>query len=627
MLKKMRLAYLGMHLPFYMAIVFIAMIPTWLLIFAPELKKMPSNFKYSAEILSLDNFYDEKAKKFEGEHISKTLFYYKVSEIHPKYLVINNIFSVAKLSDKPIFSVSRIYYIDRYQGLHVKAENKIREGYLFAPRYVNQRPFHYWHVNYDKPALMKFQKKEMMDGLLVYLYTTHYEADQTADVNKLKDVPERKGVKANIQLKLWIEPVSGWLIQYQDNTLAYFYDCKTGKPLAPWNKFSNRYTYNSIKEQIEFAKYFKWKILFIDFIIPGILFVGALLLLLVNNLQDQHFHYRKRFVVKLKHQILLFIIYLLLISVPIIIVYYFAFHFRKTHAVKVGVSQWNDRNEFKDILRGFKDGLAKYGFIEGKNIVFIIKNPKGNIENQIDIIQSFIKDHVDLILSLSSTGTLVAKGITTELPIVFASVLYPEEIDLIASLKSSKSNLVGIRNYISLPQQFFRFEQLYPDMTSLGFIHQKGDPESELQFKELKTMLEKRKINVTAIEAIDKSDLEAKLKLLPPYSGIILSCDTLVQESDDLIISYSKKNKIPNFSCYRETVLKGGLIGYVADMYTIGRMAGRKAALILNGAEPSWLYTESPEKGMLIINEVTAKELGIEIPNELRKEADHIVRN
>ena len=61
-------------------------------------------------------------------------------------------------------------------------------------------------------------------------------------------------------------------------------------------------------------------------------------------------------------------------------------------------------------------------------------------------------------------------------------------------------------------------------------------------------------------------------------------------------------HKKPSFTCNKDGVLKGALIGNVADFYTIGRMSGNKAGLIFKGANSSSLLTESPGENYVCFN-------------------------
>lgn len=612
------------------SIFLLLIIPIWIFLIAPHLKKIPDNFSYTAGILSLDNFYDPNIKKFEGEHISKTMFSYNVVIKTPLYLVIKNSFTVSTLSDKPIFSVSRLYYIDPYTGRHItNPDARERSGYLFAPRYANKKDFEYWHINYDAPALMKFIDKQKIDNLTTYHYQAQYHADQTDNLHYLPGVPEKRGVKTNINLQLWIEPISGWLVKYQDDTLAYFYDIKTNKTLEPWNQFSNRYTQTSIARQVNMAIKLKWEILIIDFGIPLLLGIFSIYLLYVGYMKKKNKTWKLFPKINLprKQSLFSYIVYSLIIIMAGEFVYLFFLYKKTTATYTIGISQWDNNPELINAVKGFKDGLAEYGFQEGKNVKFIIKNPNATIEKQIEIIQSFVHDKVNLIFTLTTPGTLVAKGVTRRIPIVFSDVMYPEQTGIIEAVSSPKSNLVGTQNYISPAQQFFKFDTIFPKTKSLCFIHHKEDPDSDIQRQEYETILKKRDIAVVDVAAVDIDDLTKQLEIHKgECNALFIACDTLIRgDGGKIAAQFSKKYKIPSLSCDKESILNGGLIGYLSDLYSIGKLAGNKAALILQGAAPSWLHTEPLKKGYLIINLPTAKLLQIEIPTEFVKQADTVV--
>ncbi len=600
----------------------------WILWIAPLLTKMPDHFSYSANILSLDNFYDETTNKFEGEHISKTTFSFEVEAKKHSYLVIKNLFNVRKLSDKPIFSVARLYFINPVTGQHVVvAGEEERSGYLFAPHYASEKPFQYWHINYDAPALMKFVNKEEINGLTVYHYQAHYEADQTANLTNLPGVPDKRGIKTDVNLQLWIEPISGWLIKYQDNTLAYYYDKKTGARLEPWNSFSNRYTQNSVSEKVEQAEKLKWKFLIVDFGIPLIIVMIPFLMML-NSFFKKHYQVLlfplTNIVTRHRGSILIGLAYSLFAVASIASAYYLFWYKKPPSLFKIGISQWNNNMELQSAVQGFKDGLASFGFKEGKNVQFIIENPNSSAENQIRIIQSFVRDQVDIIFTLTTPGTLVAKGVTDRIPIVFTDVSYPVESGIIHADSSYKTNVVGTLNYISPAEQFFRFDVVFPYTKTLGFVHHKGDPDSEIQYLEYKEMLSRRNIAVVDIPAIDINDINVQLTQQlqsHPFNALFVTCDTLMRDGGGKVAAeFSRTNKIPSFTCDKDSVLHGVMIGYFAELYSIGKLAGIKAALILHGAELDWLHSEAPKQGYLITNEATAKLLGITIPmNELQQ--------
>ena len=148
----------------------------------------------------------------------------------------------------------------------------------------------------------------------------------------------------------------------------------------------------------------------------------------------------------------------------------------------IGIAGWNSDPTYGGNIEGFKDGLAEMGYVEGKNVRFILETPESDLETQREIIESFVEEEVDLIYSLTTPGTLVAKDVTSNIPIVFSIVTYPVESGVIEALESSGNNLVGTRNYISIQRQYYQFEKLYPSTKTLAFVHRKDEPNSDTIF-------------------------------------------------------------------------------------------------------------------------------------------------
>lgn len=269
---------------FSITVLFIS-IPLWFLWIVPRSENLPSDFSYKVDVVSFDNFYNEEKQVFLGPQISKTKFYYEMVSQKEGVLVIRNVFDVRKMTGEKIFTVERLYGIDAKTGRHIKGSgDRDREGYLFAPKHLRKQDYVYWHINYDEPATMKFQGKEKIEGLPVYRYACDYHADQTANLGFLPGVPKERGINLDINLQQWIEPVSGHLIKYEDKTTAYYYDMKTKERTFPWNKFNNRYSTTSIKEQAQIAKKEKQRIIFNERIVPILLGTIAFVLFIFSCL-------------------------------------------------------------------------------------------------------------------------------------------------------------------------------------------------------------------------------------------------------------------------------------------------------------------------------------------------------
>ena len=301
-----------------------------------------------------------------------------------------------------------------------------------------------------------------------------------------------------------------------------------------------------------------------------------------------------------------------------IIVLVWAFQGVQNDGLTVGVSLWISDSEYERNFDGFKTGLEEAGFVDGQNIRYIVENPNGDKTNQLRIIQSFIDQDVDLIYTLTTPGTLVAKKLTDEIPIVFSIVTFPVEAGIIDSFENSGNNLVGTSNFVPIEKQVSLIMQLVP-VEKIGFIKRTGELNSEIQFNQMKDYVNQENIKISLLnsKSIDES------KIILDYSIDFVdvfyqSCDTLVQSGvEEIAIEIATAHNKPTFSCNKKGIEKGALIGNVADFTNIGYISGQKAALILQGSSPSELNSEFQTVDNIIINLKTAKKLGIEIPENL----------
>ena len=253
----------------------------WFFLIAPNFSRLPPDFSYAADVLSTDDFYDEDLQAFSGPVSSLTKFSYEVSSVEGDDLLVRNRFNVRTPSGDKVFEVERLYAVNAFTGAHVKGKgDHNRDGYLFAPKYLQSgQGFTYWHVNYDSPAQMKFKGEESIDGVSVYRYEASYKADQTPTLSHLPGVPDERGVNLDVRLVLWVEPISGHLVKYEDYSTAHYYDVFTGARLSPWNQFHNEFDRESIQAHALKAAELRDSILLHEVVIPLLLGLVALALL------------------------------------------------------------------------------------------------------------------------------------------------------------------------------------------------------------------------------------------------------------------------------------------------------------------------------------------------------------
>ncbi len=280
--------------------------------------------------------------------------------------------------------------------------------------------------------------------------------------------------------------------------------------------------------------------------------------------------------------------------------------------IKIGIVKWVSNDQYDQNILAFKSTFDQNGYVEGDNIEYLVDISNAKKSKQREIIQGFIDKKVDLIYTLTTPGTLIAKEMTQDIPIVFSIVTYPVEAGIIEGLEHSGNNLVGTRNYVPIETQFDFFNEIFP-IKKLGFVHRLDEPNSKIQFEEAKEYGKAHGIEVVDIAGTSLENLELLIsEKITSVDSLYQACDTLIQGGGELIaIKIAIENKKPSFSCNKDGVKMGAVAGKVADFSELGKLSGSKALKILDGQNIDNIKTEGPKTPYVIVNSVTAESLGI----------------
>jgi putative tryptophan/tyrosine transport system substrate-binding protein len=101
--------------------------------------------------------------------------------------------------------------------------------------------------------------------------------------------------------------------------------------------------------------------------------------------------------------------------------------------------------------------------------------------------------------------------------------------------------------------------------------------------------------------------------------------DPLFLSQQKRVASLALRTRLPSIFPRSENVEAGGLMSYGATLADMYRQAAVYVDKILKGAKPGDLPVEEPTRMYLVINQKTARALGLTIPSELLRRADQVI--
>ena len=108
-------------------------------------------------------------------------------------------------------------------------------------------------------------------------------------------------------------------------------------------------------------------------------------------------------------------------------------------------------------------------------------------------------------------------------------------------------------------------------------------------------------------------------------NAVIVTPDPFFDNQLAQLIELAQRHSVPVMYPYSQFVAAGGLISYGINGFDVYRQMGLYAARILKGEKPADLPVTQPTKFEMVINQTTAKTLGLTIPPSVLAVADEVI--
>src|SRR5262249_47195339 len=134
-------------------------------------------------------------------------------------------------------------------------------------------------------------------------------------------------------------------------------------------------------------------------------------------------------------------------------------------------------------------------------------------------------------------------------------------------------------------------------------------------------------IEVQPVDVRDPNEMEIAFSMMVKggASGFTVLGDPVFQSQQRRVADLALRKRLPSIFPRSENVEAGGLMFYGASLADMYRQAAVYVDKILKGAKPGDLPVEEPTRMYLVINQKTAKALGVTIPPGLLRRADQVI--
>jgi putative tryptophan/tyrosine transport system substrate-binding protein len=303
-------------------------------------------------------------------------------------------------------------------------------------------------------------------------------------------------------------------------------------------------------------------------------------------------------------------------------------HMRRI-GVLVGLAE--DDPEMTARLAGLRQGLAKRGWSEGRNLTIDTRFAPGDSTDQAQVLaKELIALQPEVIFANPTPLVAALQRETREIPIVFTGIADPVGSGFIANLPRPGSNLTGLMMFeASVTGKWLAMlKEIAPHLESAAFlVNPKTAPFYAYYLRAAESVSQPLGIRLVPSLVENTADIERAIESFArvPNGGLLVPPDVSATAHRDRIIALAARYSLPAVYPFRSFVVAGGLMSYGVDFTDMFRQAAPYVDRILHGDKPADLPVQAATKFETILNLKTARALGLTVPPGLLVAADEVI--
>jgi putative ABC transport system substrate-binding protein len=285
----------------------------------------------------------------------------------------------------------------------------------------------------------------------------------------------------------------------------------------------------------------------------------------------------------------------------------------------------SDNSPFFDSLRG---GLRDLGYVEGRNMVLEQVWTSGTDERAVQMAAELMRSRPDIVFAQGSAARLLIKD-ASGIPVVFGYSGDPVEAGLADSLARPGRNLTGM-SFLTLDLVGKRMELLKEALPSVRRVAIIANPGHIGERKEFEASMEAaRKLGLTLqyhptpnTAALD----QALAGITREQTDAVLAFpDTFTMDNRQRVVAAALKARLPSISGWEPFAEAGMLLSYGPNLKDTYRRLAAYVDRVLKGTAPAALPVELPTTIEFVVNQRTARAIGIRIPRSVLLRADRVI--
>jgi putative ABC transport system substrate-binding protein len=288
-----------------------------------------------------------------------------------------------------------------------------------------------------------------------------------------------------------------------------------------------------------------------------------------------------------------------------------------------------DAGSDADLITAFRQALSEAAYIEDQNVAIEYRWAEGKYDRLPILTAELIQVQPAVLFALGLPAAVSVKTATATNPIVFVSGSDPVRSGLVTSLNRPNGNITGVTLFTSVlvGKRLELLRELVPEATLIALVVNPNDPRTKSDIEDVEAGARVLGQQIIILEVSSDRDFDALFATITQRGvrALLVGNDPFLNSQAQQLVALAARHAIPAIYGLRKYAEAGGLMSYSTNLTESARRAGIYVARIVKGEKPTDLPVVQPTKFEFVINQKTAKALGLTIPPPIIVRADEVI--
>src|SRR3990167_1337551 len=287
----------------------------------------------------------------------------------------------------------------------------------------------------------------------------------------------------------------------------------------------------------------------------------------------------------------------------------------------IAVANYGQHASLQAAIEGMQEELAREGYINNKNIRYIIQDVNFDLALIAQMIANLKNERPEVMVVMATPIAQFAKEKVHNIPLVYGVITDPLTAGLIKAKNVAGDNITGSSDQQNLPAFLTFVKRILPHAKRVGLLYSIAEANDAFLLKNLQKAAQAANMELIALPIDAPRDIPIKMQAVKGKADFIyVGVSGTIQPTLPVIAAEALKMNIPVFNADDSAVHDGLVLGsYGVNYKKVGANIGKLVAMILKGKKPAELEPLYPEDkdSHAVINRKQALKFKIALPKDL----------